>query len=56
MSKQEKLIEFIKNLTDEQAEKLVKNWDILLHTMRMNDKEALFINTFMDRIFGSEVV
>lgn len=56
MSKQEELIDFIKTLTNEQAEKLFDNLDVLLHTMRMNDKEAVFIKTFMDRVFGTEVV
>ena len=52
MTAKQELIEFIKNMTPEQVEKVVSRLDLLERCLNMADAEAIFTDTFTARMFG----
>ena len=52
MTAKQELIEFIKNMTPEQVEKVVSRLDLLERCLTMTDAEAIYTDTFTSRMFG----
>ena len=52
MTAKQELIQFIKNLTPEQVEKVISRLDLLERCLTMTDAEALYTDTFTGRMFG----
>lgn len=52
MTEQEKLIDYIKNLTEEQAEKLVEHLPLLKQLIAMKDYELIYSETLLAKLFN----
>lgn len=52
MTEQEKLIDYIKNRTEEQAEKLVEHLPLLKQLIAMKDYELIYSETLLAKLFN----
>lgn len=52
MTKQEELIAYIKGLTPEQVDKVIKRLPLIKQALSMDNNEALYTQTFTRKMFG----
>ena len=52
MNDKEKLIQFVKNFTPEQAQKLLNHIEMMQLIANMSEKELLYTDRFLDKMFG----
>ena len=54
MTAKEELVEYIKNLTPEQVDEILSRLPLLERCLTMTDAQAIYTNTFADKLFGGE--
>lgn len=52
MSKQQELISFIENLTEEQVAKITEHLPLLKQLVTMTDSELIYSETFLQKLFS----
>lgn len=52
MTELEKLIDYIKGLTPEQVDKVLKRLPLIKQALEMTDSQALYTQTFTGKLFG----
>lgn len=52
MTAKQELIEYIKNLTPEQVEKVISRLSLLERCLTMTDAQAIYTDTFTGKLFG----
>lgn len=52
MTEKEKLLQFIENLTPEQAEKIIARLDLIKQAVAMTEPQAIYTKTLTGKLFN----